>query len=76
MLTDTKEINKSIRNSYCFLPDIKTRNPYHPKGWSENLMIYNNKIQELIDEKFEDKPVNNQAIMNKHLKRHCNNFNF
>ncbi len=46
-------------------------NPYHTKGWSENQMIYNSKIQELIKEKFEDKPINNQAIINKHLKKHC-----
>ena len=74
MLIDTKENNRSIFNSYSKLPDINMHNPYHSKGWSENQSAYNAKIQELIKEKFDDKPVNQQALLNKHLKNHCKNY--
>ncbi len=72
MLRDTKKIhNLSSGNTYGFFPDINLSSPYHSKGWSENQTIINSKIHELIKAKFEDLPVNYQAIMNKQLKSHC-----
>lgn len=72
MLTATINNHQSINNNKSFLPDINMHNPYYPKGISENQLIYKTKIQELIKENFEDKPINKQAIMNKHLKNQCN----
>lgn len=77
MQSETKEINQTNQEkTTIFLPDINKNNLYHSKGWSDNQSIYNTKIQELIKKKFEDKPINHTAIMNKYLKNNCKKYKF
>ena len=65
--SENNELN--VKDKYNYLPDIYLHSPYHSRGMSENQRIFNNKIDELIKEKFENKPINHQAMKNKHLKK-------
>lgn len=65
--------NRANKKDQLLLPDIQLNNPYHTRGWSENQRAYNKKIQELLKEKYDKNPLNQQAIKIKYLKSHCNN---
>jgi len=73
---DYKNMNENwTKKEYTNLPDINLHSPYHTRGLSENQKILNKKIQEILKEKFENRPINQQAVINKYLNRKCNIFN-
>ncbi len=57
------------KDKYNYLPDISLHSPYQSRGTSENQRMFNNKIEELIKEKFENRPINQEAMKNKYLKK-------
>lgn len=70
-----KENNGPISDDkYNFLPDINLHSPYHSRGISENQKILNNKMEELIKEKFQNKSINHEAMKNKYLRK-CKQIN-
>lgn len=64
---ENNELN--IKDKYSYLPDINLHSPYRPRGTSENQRMFNNKLEELLKEKFENRPINQQAMKNKYLKK-------
>lgn len=59
------------RKEEISLPDIFRFNKYNPKGLSDKQNGYREKIDNLIKERFDLSPVNNEAVKNKFLKLNC-----
>lgn len=49
-----------------YLPDINLHNPYKSNGKIEN------KIPEIYKDLLDKRPFNQQVMINKYLKNHCN----
>jgi hypothetical protein len=70
MKTLNNENNEiSNKEKYSFLPNINLNSPFHSRGISENQREFNNKIEVIIKQKYQNRPINQEAMKNKYLKK-------
>jgi len=63
--------DKNQKENTTFLPDINLNSPYTRRGVSENQKLFQSRLNQIMKENYEDKPINKQAMINKYLKRKC-----